>query len=249
MDLRALVVTGYGINADEELAAAFSMAGASSDRVHAADLLANPAMLATADFLAFPGGFSFGDHLGSGLVLANLFRTRMGKELRSFVDDGGLVIGICNGFQALVKTGLLPDLDGTGKPEVSLVHNHSGLFISDWTPVRFEADCPCVWTRGLSPRLLPIRHGEGRFVPGSQTILERLERERLVAVRYDGKNPNGSANDIAGICDRSGRVLGLMPHPEAFIHPEVHPLRRHGPGDSLGLEVFRKAVAWKRSQG
>lgn len=249
MELRAIVVTGYGINADEELAAAFSMVGAKPVRVHVADLQADPAMLAGAAFLAFPGGFSFGDHLGSGLVLANLFRTRLGTELRSFVADGGLVIGICNGFQALVKTGLLPDLEGRGEPEVSLVHNDSGVFICDWTPVRFEPGCRCVWTQGLSPSLLPIRHGEGRFTAGTPAVLQRLEAEHLVAVRYDGRNPNGSVNNIAGICDRSGRVLGLMPHPEAFIHPEAHPWRRRGYTDGMGLALFRKAVAWKRNEG
>lgn len=180
MELRAIVVTGYGINADEELAAAFSMVGAKPVRVHVADLQADPAMLAGAAFLAFPGGFSFGDHLGSGLVLANLFRTRLGTELRSFVADGGLVIGICNGFQALVKTGLLPDLEGRGEPEVSLVHNDSGVFICDWTPVRFEPGCRCVWTQGLSPSLLPIRHGEGRFTAGTPAVLQRLDRKSVV---------------------------------------------------------------------
>lgn len=245
MSLRAIIVRGYGINADEELAAAFTMAGADAAAVHAADLIADPSALAGASFLAFPGGFSFGDHLGSGLVLANLFRSRMERELRAFVADGGLVIGICNGFQTLVKTGLLPDLDGTGRAEASLVHNDCGHYVDRWVPVRFEPESPCVWTTGLSPRMLPIRHGEGKFVAKDAETLARIEAEGLVALRYDGVDPNGSTNRIAGICDRSGRVFGLMPHPEASIHPEAHPYRRRGIPGGLGLDLFRTAVAWK----
>ncbi len=245
MSLRAIIVRGYGINADEELVAAFRMAGADADSVHVADLIADPAALAGADFLGFPGGFSFGDHLGSGLVLANLFRSRMEAELRAFVADGGMVIGICNGFQTLVKTGLLPDLGDTGTAEVSLVHNDCGHYVDRWVPVRFEPDSPCVWTAGLSPRMLPIRHGEGKFVARDDDTLARIEDGRLVALRYDGVDPNGSANRIAGICDRTGRVFGLMPHPEAAIHPEAHPFRRRGIPGGLGLDVFRTAVAFK----
>jgi phosphoribosylformylglycinamidine synthase len=247
MQLRAMIVTGYGINADEELAVAFAMAGAEPQRIHVADLLDEPARLSAVSFLAFPGGFSFGDHLGSGLVLANLFKARMGNELSAFVADGGLIIGICNGFQALVKTGLLPNLDGAGMPQVSLVHNASGTFTDDWVPVRFEPASCCVWTAGLAARLLPIRHGEGRFTTATADILEQLERQHLVAVRYDGRNPNGSVNDIAGICDASGRILGLMPHPEAFIHPEAHPWRRRGFQGGLGVDLFRTAVTWAQT--
>lgn len=246
MSLKAIIVTGFGINADEELAAAFRMAGAGAERVHAADLLERPELLDTAGFLAFPGGFSFGDHLGSGLVLANLFKKRMGDAISRFVADGGLVLGVCNGFQTLVKMGLLPDMDGVGEPTVALVHNVGGRFVDDWVPVRFDTASRCVWTAGLGPRMLPIRHGEGRFVAGDQAVLDRLEAEGLVAVRYDGVNPNGSINDIAGICDPTGRVLGLMPHPEAFINAEAHPNRRRGFSGGLGLELFSHAVEWKR---
>ncbi len=244
MKTRALIVTGYGVNADEELAAAFVMAGADATRMHAADLIQDPSVLASYQYLGFPGGFSFGDHLGSGLVAANLFRSRMGTELKAFVADGGMVIGICNGFQTLVKTGLLPNFDDKGEPVVSLVHNNHGRYEDNWVSVRFE-EGPCVWTSGLGPRMLPIRHGEGRFVAKDQGVLDRLESEHLVALRYDGINPNGAVHDIAGICDKSGRVLGMMPHPEAFINADAHPYRRRGFDGGLGLEVFQKAVAWK----
>ena len=197
--MKAIIVTGFGINADVELAEAFRLSGVEPESVHAADLASEPKRLAGADFLGFPGGFSFGDHLGSAVVLANLVRKRLGSEIRAFVADGGMAIGICNGFQTLVKSGLLPDLGGTGEPEVTLVHNTCGHYLDTWVPVRFEAESRCVWTKGLSPRMLPIRHGEGRFVAKDDATLARVESLGLVALRYDGENPNGSANDIAGI--------------------------------------------------
>lgn len=247
--MRAIIVCGYGINADLELAEAFRLAGAEPRRVHVRDLMDDPALLTQAEFLGFPGGFSFGDHLGSGLVLAGLFSERLGPELKAFVADGGLAIGICNGFQTLVKAGILPNTRGDGRPEATLLHNDHGRFVDDWAPVRFESASRCVWTRGLAPRMLPIRHGEGRFVAADEAALARIEDGGLVALRYDGVDPNGSANAIAGVCDPTGRVLGLMPHPEAFIHPEAHPHWRRGSVGGLGLELFKKAVAWKASEG
>lgn len=243
MSVPVLVVSGFGINADEELAQAFRMAGADAGRVHLTDLLEEPSRLSAARILAFPGGFSFGDHLGSGMVLANLLRRRLRPELEAFIADGGLVIGICNGFQVLVKTGILPNLRGGWEREISLVHNVKPGYVDDWVRVRFEAESPCAWVRGLAPMDLPIRHGEGRLVVRDTEVLDRLEAERLVALRYDGRNPNGSVNGIAGVCDRSGRVLGLMPHPEAFLIPENHPDRRRGGMRETGLALFRNAVA------
>lgn len=239
----ALIACGYGINADEELAEAFRLAGADARRVHLTDLLESPGELARSRILAFPGGFSFGDHLGSGMVLANLLRKRLKPEIEAFIADGGLVIGICNGFQVLAKTGILPNLRGGWERDITLVHNENPGYVDDWVRVRFEPESPCVWTRGLEPRDLPVRHGEGRLVARSEEVLETLERERLVALRYEGRNPNGSIHDIAGVCDRSGRILGLMPHPEAFLVPENHPFRRRGVPCGTGLELFRNAVS------
>ena len=236
----ACVVTGYGINADEELALAFRMAGAEARRVHAGDLVADPRQLGGFDILALPGGFSFGDHLGSGKVLAHLFRRSLRPALEEFVASGGLVIGVCNGFQVLVKMGLLPNLSSRWEPEVSLVHNESGVFEDRWVRVVFDPASPCVWTRGLEAMDVPVRHGEGRFV-AAEPVLAELEAAHLAAVRYvrrDGgagpapypENPNGSTDGIAGITDRTGRVFGLMPHPEAFLFAENHPewTRGHG---------------------
>lgn len=271
--MRACVVTGFGVNADEELALAFDMAGARARRVHARDLMDNLEQLSTYQILAFPGGFSFGDHLGSGKVFATLFRQSLGSALEAFIADGGLVIGVCNGFQALVKMGFLPDLSGGHVQEVSLIHNDSGRFEDRWVKVGFEKECPCLWTRGLTVMDLPVRHGEGKLVTVSSDTLAALESRSLVALRYLSRgagspgtrvagpstveypdDPNGSVNHIAGICDPTGRVFGLMPHPEAFLFPENHPdwagLRLSGDdpqthrrqAEGQGLAVFRNGV-------
>jgi phosphoribosylformylglycinamidine synthase subunit PurQ / glutaminase len=238
----ALVLGGYGINADAELAEAFSRAGAESRRLHVADLAADPSLLAGARILAFPGGFSYGDHLGSGQVLALLCRDRLRASLERFVADGGLVIGVCNGFQVLVRMGMLPNRDGSWGREASLIRNESGRFVDAWFPLAFEERSRCVWTRGLAGREFPVRHGEGRFVARDDSVLDALEAEGLVAARYVGAGPNGSARGIAGICDPSGRVFGLMPHPECFLNPENHPSRRRGLGEAPGVELFENGV-------
>jgi phosphoribosylformylglycinamidine synthase subunit PurQ / glutaminase len=239
---KAIVIGGYGINADAELAEAFALAGAKVERLHVADLVAEPGRLAGARLLAFPGGFSFGDHLGSGQVLALLCRRTLRSALETFVADGGLVLGVCNGFQALVRMGILPNRDGLWTREASLIHNESGRFVDGWFPVEFEKESRCLWTKGLEGRLLPVRHGEGRFVAKDEASLDAFERDRLVAVRYVGEGPNGSSRGIAGICDPSGRVFGLMPHPEAFLVRENHPGRRRGTRDERGIDLFENGV-------
>lgn len=252
---RACVITGYGINADHELIRAFSLTGAEPRRVHIRDIMDNPASLMEYQILAFPGGFSFGDHLGSGLVFARLFKKNLRNQLEQFIAAGGLIIGICNGFQTLVKMGVLPNLGGDWQPQVTLIHNDTGLFENSWIPLEFNPASPCVWTRGLGEAEFPIRHGEGRFFAAEETVLDVLESKNLVALRYKGRNPNGSQNNIAGICDLSGRVFGLMPHPEGFLFPENHPRwnREAVPGacgdggtesPTPGLVIFRNAVEY-----
>src|SRR5208282_4293355 len=202
--------------------------------VHVRDLIETPRLLSTFRILAFPGGFSFGDHLGSGKVFATLFRRTLGPELAEFIAGGGLVLGICNGFQVLVKMGALPNLDGRGMQEISLIHNDSGKYEDRWVRVRFEQNSRCLWTKGLSDMDLPVRHGEGKFVVRGDDAMRALAAGGLVALRYTARNgsgndvgypddPNGSDGHVAGICDPTGRVFGLMPHPEAFIHAENHP--------------------------
>jgi phosphoribosylformylglycinamidine synthase subunit PurQ / glutaminase len=242
LEPKAIIIGGYGFNADAELAEAFRLAGAAVERLHVADLVADPGLLSGARILAFPGGFSFGDHLGSGQVLALLCRRTLRPAIESFVADGGLVIGVCNGFQVLVRMGILPNRDGAWGREASLIQNESGRFVDGWFPVAFEAGSRCVWTRGLAGRLLPVRHGEGRFIARDAAALDALEGEGLVAARYSGASPNGSDRGIAGICDRSGRVFGLMPHPEAFLSRENHPGRRRPTRDEPGIELFENGV-------
>lgn len=239
---KAIVLSGYGFNADAELAEALRLAGAKPERLHVADLVADPTRLEGARIVAFPGGFSFGDHLGSGQVVALLCRRTLRPALERFIADGGLAIGVCNGFQALARMGILPNRDGQWGREASLIQNESGRFVDGWYPVAFEEGSRCLWTKGLGERLLPVRHGEGRFVARDEAALDAFEAEGLVAVRYRGEGPNGSERGIAGICDPSGRVLGLMPHPEAFLIKENHPGRRRGSRDLPGVELFEKGV-------
>lgn len=249
---RVCVITGFGINADEELALAFRMCGAEAHRVHVTDLVARPDLLFDYRILAFPGGFSFGDHLGSGKVFATLFRRNLGPRMEKFIRDGGLAVGICNGFQVLVKMGALPNTRGTWEQEVSLVHNDSGRYEDRWVRVRFDPASRCAWTRGLREMELPVRHGEGKFLTRSPDQLPALSRDGLVALRYCAggggeprypEDPNGSEGHVAGICDPSGRVLGLMPHPEAFVRPQNHPEWTSRPRQQAeGLLIFENGV-------
>lgn len=244
---RVCVLTGYGINADRELAAAFADAGASVERVHLKRLLEAPGQIEDYRIIAFPGGFSFGDHLGSGLALAGIVRSHLLDPVRDFVDGGGLVIGICNGFQVLVKSGLLPgggsDRGEQAIPTASLVYNRSGRFIDRWVSLRTgPAASFSPWLTGLDTLLLPIRHGEGRFVHAGEA--SRQATLAQTAFLYDADNPNGSADDIAGVVDPTGRILGLMPHPEAALRPHLFPeWRRQRPAQPLpARRLFANAV-------
>jgi phosphoribosylformylglycinamidine synthase len=258
--VKALIITGFGLNCEAETSAAFKYCGASAEQIHLNDLLEDGRRLSKYHILVFIGGFSFGDHLGAGTVFANRIKFRMRKELEEFVSDGKLVIGICNGFQTLTRLGLVPAL---GKKyfvqQAALAHNDSGVFHDGWVRLRTEKKSPCVFTKGLGVIRLPVRHGEGKFVADDST-LKAIEGRNLVVLRYcdekgrTGKgvpfNPNGSLNDIAGICDETGRIFGLMPHPEAFLSPFNAPdwtLKRiEGklPKEGEGVAIFRNAVAF-----
>jgi len=236
--VRVCVITGYGINADRELVDAFRLCGGAPDLVHVNDLISYPENLKRYSIIGFPGGFSFGDHLGSGLVFANLCKRNLKGHLERFISDGGLIIGICNGFQVLVKMGVLPNLDGSWTPCTSLIHNASGVFTDRWVEVTSRPECGCVWTAGIGTIDLPVRHGEGRFITASPEIYELLEKKRLIALTYSKLNPNGSEGNVAGITDPTGRILGLMPHPEAYPARENHPTWKEGDG----LHIFRNGV-------
>ncbi|MDD3153410.1 MAG: phosphoribosylformylglycinamidine synthase subunit PurQ [Victivallaceae bacterium] len=227
--LKTLVITGFGLNCEKETAAAIEHVGGSAELVHLNDLIAGKRKLEEFHFLTFIGGFSFGDHLGSGTVFANKVKFSLREQLEKFVADGKLVIGICNGFQTLTRLGLVPALNGHYfQQEAALAHNDSGLFRDDWCTLKVEAGNPSVFLRGIDTVRLPLRHGEGKFVAEPE-VLDAIEKNHQVAVRYvnsDGsraeafpENPNGSLNSIAGITDPTGRIFGLMPHPEAFLSP------------------------------
>ncbi len=242
---KACVLTGYGINCDGETEHALRSAGFETRRVHVQELVTKREKLDEHDLLALPGGFSFGDDLGSGKVLGNKMKFRLKNEVNKFVERGGLIIGICNGFQALVKMGLLPEPDW--KQRTTLTFNESSRFEDRWVHLRLP-ESKCIFTRGIESMHLPIRHGEGKFI-ATEGTLGTLERNGQVVLQYcdpEGRskgypwNPNGSMRNVAGICDQTGRIFGLMPHPEAFNHVTNSPdgKREKGP---LGIAIFRNA--------
>lgn len=219
---KTLILRSAGTNCDQELAHAFELAGAVTERVHLSELIADPDRLAAYDLIGFPGGFSYGDDIAAGRILANRLRHRLLEPLQAAVARGVPMIGICNGFQVLVKLGLLP-FSAQAMQLATLADNTSGRFQDRWVPVVADSGSTCIWTQGLDAFDLPIAHGEGRFVAAPE-VLAQLEAQGQIALRYaSGRNPNGSEADIAGICDPTGLVFGLMPHPERFIHPTHHP--------------------------
>lgn len=261
--VRVRVLTGFGLNCEAEGAAAFEMLGVPASVLHAKSLLDDAtAILAETDILVFSGGFSYGDHLAAGRVLAQRLRTHAKDAFASYLDRGGLALGMCNGFQVMVKMGLLPGLDRTpsdlAEQQVSLVCNEKLGYRNAWVRLGVEAQSKCLFTRGIQTLDCPSRHAEGQLVFGDRATQARLEAEGCVPLRYidaSGQaaqswpaNPNGSAGAIAGLCDPSGRVFGLMPHPEAFLYPENHPHWRRQlregkastPGQ--GLAIFANAL-------
>ncbi|TVR55520.1 MAG: phosphoribosylformylglycinamidine synthase subunit PurQ [Spirochaetaceae bacterium] len=235
------VLSGNGINADRELARAFGYVGADARHEHVQDVFRNPALLDRYSILAFPGGFSYGDHLGSGQVLAALFAHGSESAIERFVESGKLVLGVCNGFQVLTKLGALPNLGGGRHRQASLVHNSGGTFVDAWVTIKTNDSNPSPWLTGLGEFDVPIRHGEGRFV--APELIDRIVGENHVAFTYTGGNPNGSERNIAGITDPTGRILGMMPHPEAFLYRENHPRwSRETLARENALEIFRNAV-------
>ncbi len=261
----ALILTGYGINCDNETRFAFEKAGARAEQVHVNDLIEGLKKLSDYQILAFPGGFSYGDDIAAGRVLASKFITNLHEPMQRFLEDEKLVIGICNGFQVMVKCGLITAAETPlGGQTVTLTYNDSGRYEDRW--VHLAATSPqCVFTKDIDTLYLPVAHGEGKFFAPDET-LDALEKNGQVALRYtfaDGhpangsfpENPNGAPRDIAAVCDRTGRVFGMMPHPERFLSFTNHPrwtrmadrLRREGfpvPEEGAGLAIFKNAVCY-----
>lgn len=241
-----LILWGDGINCENETAHAVELAGGRATKMHVNELIQNPTQLHQFQSLIIPGGFSFGDHLGSGQILALKLERFLKKELEIFVKKFP-VMGICNGFQTLVRLGLLPDADFQRR--CSLIKNEQGHFQNAWVNLERNTQSPCVWTRHLPENFaLPARHGEGRFVCESEELLKTLQQKNQIVLRYS-ENFNGATDRIAGICDPTGLVFALMPHPEAAINDWHLPYK----GKAYGLEFFKSAVqylkgsSWEKS--
>jgi phosphoribosylformylglycinamidine synthase I len=257
---RTLILRTAGTNCDGETAHAFELAGAEARFLHLNRVLERPSVLDEFQILAIPGGFSYGDDIAAGRIFANQIAHHLGEALHRFVGAGKPIIGVCNGFQVLVKTDLLPGpIGGRAGQSATLTNNDCGRFLDRW--VRLEPHAgQCIWTQGLETLELPIAHGEGKFVPADDAVRRALWADGHVALTYvnqDGTpaggkfpaNPNGSIDDIAGVCDASGLVFGLMPHPERFVSPLQHPAWTREPklaAEGTGLRVFRNAVAHVR---
>lgn len=258
MSPTALVMTAPGINCDLELAHAFEIAGASVESITFSRLVRNPTIVDGFDLIGLPGGFSFGDDVAAGRVLATLIRQGLYPALSAAIQRGCPMIAPCNGFQVAVQAGLLPGPDGNEPwpeeprmPTVALAPNSSATFTDCWTAMESPENTRCIWTRGVdfsgTQGMLPCAHGEGRFVTSEET-LDQLEEQGRVALRYaEDANFNGSMRRVAGICDASGLVLGLMPHPERITRWSQHPnWTRLEPDqreqDPPGLAMFRNAV-------
>jgi phosphoribosylformylglycinamidine synthase subunit PurQ / glutaminase len=261
----ALILTGYGINCEEETAYAFERAGAVSAIIHINELIKNPDFLLKNQIFAFPGGFSYGDDTGGGKAMANKIKNNLINEFMAFIDKDTLMIGICNGFQILANLGILPAIDGTvGKAEISLEYNRTFRYECRWVDLNI-GDSPSIFIKGIKKLRVPVAHGEGNFF-AEKTILKKIEKMGLVVMRYakpDGSlakgefpyNPNGSVNDIAAICDKSGRILGMMPHPErntflthrddwTYLKEKAKRKGRSIPEESEGLTIFKNAVKY-----
>jgi len=263
---KALIIRTAGTNCDAELCRAFELAGAQAELVHLSALVADPSRIDAYQLIGFPGGFSHGDDIGAGRVMAMKIRERLYPALAEAARRGVAMIGVCNGFQVLTQTGLLPGpRPGEDWPDqpapnaVTLADNSSGRFVDTWVGVQANPDSPCVWTAHLrdekpNPDLhqLPVAHGEGRFVAPTPEIIAALEAGGQAALYYS-RDINGSLGGpdslggIAGICDATGRIFGLMPHPERFLSWRHHPFATRLPssareGDTPGLGFFRSAV-------
>lgn len=252
--VKGIVLRAAGINCDLETAYALEAAGAAVDRVHINRVMERPAMLDEYQIMVFPGGFSYGDDVAAGRILANQIIHHLRDVVKKFIDDGKLVLGICNGFQVLVKAGLLGGGNGSGDQSVTITYNDSGKFEDRWIYLEPGAS-KCVFVEQGMRIYLPIAHGEGKVVCKDESVLESLKSNENIAFRYvdaEGNfgdfpvNPNGSIDSIAGLTDDTGRVLGLMPHPERFVKPTQHPhwTRLEDKKAPDGRTIFENAVRY-----
>ncbi|TNF47742.1 phosphoribosylformylglycinamidine synthase subunit PurQ [bacterium] len=261
---KAIVITGNGTNCEREAAAACTLGGFESHIVHISELLSGDKVLDDYHFLNLTGGFLDGDDLGAAMVQANRLRyarvsgsrERLADQLDRFVDNGRPILGVCNGFQLMVKMGLIPAMNERHDQVATLTFNDSGRFEDRWVNLVVDSQSPCIFTRGIHTVTLPVRHGEGKFMVSQSAIMEEMEKTHLLTVKYADdqnrptqgypENPNGSLGAVAGICSPSGILFGLMPHPEAYLHRVNHPrwTREDLPEEGAGVIFFRNACQY-----
>ena len=261
---RVLILRAPGTNCDQETAFAFETAGATTETLHVNRLLESPAVLDRFQILCIPGGFSFGDDVAAGQILAVQMRHHLAGRLADFKSAGKLILGICNGFQVIIKSGVLLDDEPPHGPPATLANNDSGKYEDRWVRLGVYGE-KCVFLRGIERMYLPVAHGEGKFIARDVATLKKLEEAGQLPLRYAPlstvnsvlstqysehlpfpDNPNGSMADVAGVCDTTGRVLGLMPHPERHLDPTHHPRWTRGEAGPVGdgLQVFVNAVRY-----
>lgn len=233
----AAVLCAPGTNRDADVSFALRLAGATPITYLMSDIISQPFRIDDADIIVIAGGFSYADALGAGRLFALELEDSIGDRIAAAISERRPVIGICNGFQTLVRMGILPGADHIA----ALGHNDSGVFDCRWVEME-PVSKKCIWTRNVTENIkCPIAHGEGRFTADSETLSELLKNDQ-VALRYVNGNPNGSLDDIAGVCDASGVVLGLMPHPENHVVARQHPQFHRGEHGGLGLSIFQEGV-------
>jgi phosphoribosylformylglycinamidine synthase subunit PurQ / glutaminase len=252
-----LILRAPGTNCDKETAFAFEKAGATTETLHINRLLESPALFERFQILCLPGGFSYGDDIASGRILGNQIQHHLNEQMMKFKDDGKLMLGICNGFQILMKSPVLLPPDGEKGPLATLTTNDSGKYEDRWVQLETRGS-KCVFLEGIERMYLPVAHAEGKFVAREEGVLRALDAEGQLALRYVSatspgisavpfpENPNGSQADVAGVCDTTGRVLGLMPHPERHLDPLQHPRWTRGEAGEVGdgLQIFVNAVRY-----
>ena len=264
---RVLILRAPGTNCDEETAFAFAQAGAESERVHVNRLIENPALKDRYQILCIPGGFSYGDDIAAGRILATRLQQHLSDLVDTFAHGNGdrLVLGICNGMQVLMRLGVLTEGVGdSGRAPATLTWNDHGRFEDRWVHLAVD-ETPCVFLKDVTRMYLPMAHAEGKFVAADEAVLSQLRTQGRLAIRYASEageaeqgsveeevlpfpdNPNGAEANVAGVCDASGRVFGLMPHPERHIDATQHPYwtrRSEQPEHGDGMVLFRNAVEW-----
>ncbi len=253
--VNVMVLRAPGTNCDAETVFAFQQAGAAASLCHVNQLIRHERRLSDYQVMVIPGGFTYGDDIAAGRVLANELKAKLGEDITRFVENGGLILGICNGFQVMARAGILPDIRRQTGPTLTLASNDSGKFECRWVHLLVEKKSPCVFTEGIDNLYLPVAHGEGKVVTDMRglreinAVLYYTDESGNVQAGYP-HNPNGSMNNIAGVCDPSGRIFALMPHPERHIRFTQHPqwTRKKPKEFGDGLAIFKNAVKWAKAK-